>query len=133
MTAIVQDVQKQAIASARITLWELDLDGSFAYFHEGLQNFTQVTVDGAVDNSTTVTLAAANTYVSGIGQIVTGTGISGTVTVVGVSSGITNIITMGVKKDEGSTTDPLGPEQNGENGGPNGPYDTPADDKPFDL
>ena len=39
-----------------------------------------------------------------------------TVTVVGVTSGITNIITIGVKKDEGSTTDPLGPENGGTDG-----------------
>ena len=55
-----------------------------------------------------------------------------TVTVIGVSSGITNIVTVAVKKDEGSTTDPLGPEQNGENGGPNGPYDTPPGEKDFE-
>ena len=85
MTAIVQDVQKQAIASARITLWELDLDGSFAYFHEGIQSFTQGTVNGAVSSSASVTLAAANSDIA-VGQVVTGTGISGTVTVTVISS-----------------------------------------------
>jgi hypothetical protein len=43
-----------------------------------------------------------------------------TVTVIGISSGITNIITIGVKKDEAAVTDPLGPEPTGGTGGSTG-------------
>ena len=43
-----------------------------------------------------------------------------TVTIIGVNSGITNVVTVSVKKDEAAVTDPLGPEPNGDDDGGTG-------------
>ena len=89
---ISTDVQSLEIASGLIELYELELgtgSNNTLYFHSAndLDSSITATVNGAVNNSTSVTLDSATTN-SDIktGALITGTGISGSVTVSSISN-----------------------------------------------
>ena len=89
---ISTDAQSLEIASGLIELYELELGtgtNNTLYFHSAndLDASITATVNGAVNNSASVTLDSATTN-SDIktGALVTGTGISGSVTVSSISN-----------------------------------------------
>ena len=57
-------------------------------------------------DSTTITAASANLVAQSINP-----GATTTVTIIGVTSGITNVVTISVKADASSNTDPTGPKK----------------------
>ena len=57
-------------------------------------------------DSTTITAASANLVAQSINP-----GATTTVTITGIQSGITNVVTISVKADASSNTDPTGPKK----------------------
>ena len=67
---------------------------------------TNIVKFAASADSTTITAAAANLVAQSINP-----GATTTVTIIGLTSGITNVVTISVKADAASNTDPTGPKK----------------------
>jgi len=67
---------------------------------------TNIVKFAASADSTTITAAAANLVAQSINP-----GATTTVTIIGITSGITNVVTISVKADVASNTDPTGPKK----------------------